>query len=62
MLDRRARQVGVQLIETAMAKVAEAQVTAPSLESLKAKKPQDLEGTPTRAAHATLPKVLTVPI
>jgi hypothetical protein len=60
MLDRRTRQLGVQMIETALSKLADAQVIAPT--ALAPKKPEELESAQSPTAKAVLPKVLTVPV
>jgi hypothetical protein len=58
MLDRRARAIGVRLVETAFAKHALDQIAAPSLPALKAMKTHELKG-PTQTASAVVPKVLS---
>ncbi len=58
MLDRRTRQLGVQMIETALSKLADVHA-APTLEP---KKPEELESAQSPTAKAVLPKVLTVPV
>jgi hypothetical protein len=58
MLDRRARALGVRLVETAFSKLALDPVAAPNLAALKAKKTNELKG-PTQTASAVVPKVLS---
>lgn len=59
MIDRRTRQVGVQLIERALAKLADAHtaLSAPVLQPL----PQKQETAESMTAKAVLPKVLSAP-
>jgi hypothetical protein len=61
MLDRRTRQVGVQMIETALLKKAEVAVVAPTIGHLNPKAKQ-LAAPESETALAVMPKVLTVPV
>ncbi len=60
MIDRRAKLIGLQLIEAALQKVAEGEIYNPSVATLKAMKSKQL-GTPIGTANAAIPKVLTLP-
>lgn len=61
MLNRRARQLGVRLIEAALDKRAEAPpIFNPTLGTLKALKTREL-GTSDASAKAAVPKVLSTP-